>query len=102
MFKYAQIDLESGRCVSVSYLSGEIEAEHMLPLTEEEDVQPGDILQGDGTWLRPAPPPPPVPGPTPEDRIAQLEAINAELNGRVEASESAILALMDVLMGGGE
>ncbi|MEI7027914.1 hypothetical protein [Paenibacillus sp. y28] len=53
MFKYAQIDLNTGFCVGVSYLSGEVKAAHMLPLTEGQDVQPGDIFM-DGEWTRPA------------------------------------------------
>jgi hypothetical protein len=44
-------------------------------------------------------PPKPI-DPTSEERIAQLEAEKADLVARQEASESAILTLMDVIMGG--
>jgi hypothetical protein len=92
MFKYAQID-ETGRCISISYLAGEEESENLIPLTDEENVNPGDTYE-DGVWT-PAPPPEPVePGP---DRIAQLEAENAELKSRVSFTEDAILTLMDDL-----
>ncbi|MDR6883105.1 hypothetical protein [Bacillus sp. 3255] len=73
MFKYGQIDLATGVCVSVSHLSGEVVADHMIPLTEEDNVNPGDIYSN-GSWT-PAPPPEPVdPQPTPDQiKIAQLE-----------------------------
>jgi hypothetical protein len=71
MFKYAQINSD-GLCISVSFLSGKVEAENMIHLTGE-DVQPGDIIT-DGVWTRPEPLPPPVPQPSPEQiRIEQLE-----------------------------
>lgn len=78
MYKYAQINIETKRCIGVSCLSGEIKAEHMLLLTDDDDVQPGDIYS-DGEWTRPEPEPLPEPGPTAEERIESLEAENARL-----------------------
>ena len=78
MPKYAQIDVTTGRCIGISYLSGEVEAENMIPLTDE-DVKPNDTY-ANGVWT-PAPPPEPV-EPQP-DRIAQLEAENTDLNLQV-------------------
>lgn len=94
MFKYAQIDIETGRCLGVSYLSGEVEADNMIPLSEEDDVKPNDTYE-DGVWI-PAPPPEPV-EPTP-DRIAQLEAENAALKSRMTDME---MFAADILMGMG-
>jgi len=74
LYRYAQIE-ETGRCISVSYLSSEVTAPHMIPLSPEDDVQPGDIWDGE-TWTRPDPPPPPEPAP---DRISLLEDENALL-----------------------
>ncbi|MFC4303885.1 hypothetical protein [Cohnella boryungensis] len=71
MYRYAQID-DTGVCVSVSQLSGEVDATHMLPLGSDDDVQPGDFYDGH-SWVRPDPP---VLKP---DRIAQLETENLEL-----------------------
>lgn len=68
--KYAQIDLSTGVVVSVSYLAGEVDLPHMLPLTDEDDVQPGDIRNADGTWTRPEPVPI-VPGPSEIDLLGQ-------------------------------
>ncbi|MFB9279952.1 hypothetical protein [Cohnella cellulosilytica] len=47
----------------------------MLPLDESDDLQPGDIYDGE-TWTRTEPPERPEPEP---DRIAQLETENLEL-----------------------
>ncbi len=69
MFKYAQIDFSTGRCISVSFLSGEVEAGDMIPLTDEDNVNPNDIFEN-GVWI-PAPPPEPV---------SPLELKLAELN----------------------
>ncbi|MDD9266044.1 hypothetical protein ACFPES_03260 [Paenibacillus sp. GCM10023248] len=106
MFRYAQIDIETGVCISVSLLSGEFVADHMIPLFKwvdkeqpgepDEDgnpttiivpevvmldieVNPGDTY-ADGVWT-PAPPPEPVdPQPTPvQIKIAQLEQDNINL-----------------------
>ena len=93
MYKYAQID-ETGRCISVSFLSGEVESENMLPLTDEDDVQPDDVWDGTA-WTRPIPPAPEPPGPS---RIDVLESENADLKSRLKDIE---LALADLFTGGG-
>jgi len=104
LYKYAQID-ETGRCVGVSYLSGEVIADHMIPLADDEDVLPGDLRNEDGTWTRPDPP-----APQP-DRIAQLEAellqtklALAELAEANEADKTdvqlALAELADLIAGG--
>lgn len=82
MYKYAQLD-ENGRCISVSYLSGEVDAEHMMLLSDEDDVQPSDIFDGT-TWTRPEPVPY-VPEKTQEQKD-------------IEALQQAMLDLMDMLM----
>lgn len=98
MHKYAQIDIDTGVCISVSYLSGEVEADHMIPLTNDQDVQPGDIYRAaDGTWTRPEPQSVPEPEPSLQDRITQLETENTALKDRVEATEGALLAIMDLM-----
>ena len=57
MASYAQID-DLGCCVSVSYLSGTLEANNMISLHLDDDVQPGDKWGGK-TWSRPDDPPDP-------------------------------------------
>lgn len=78
MIKYAQIDLSTGVCISVSYLSDEVDAAHLIPLSETDDVQPCDIYDSE-SWIRPEPEPIPEPEPSPNERIEQLEAETAEL-----------------------
>lgn len=82
MFRYAQIDITTGRCIGVSFLSGEIEAEHMIPLTDEDEVNPNDTFDN-GSWI-PTPPPDPVPaGESPAEKMARLETENTDLNLQV-------------------
>ncbi|QYR20794.1 hypothetical protein KZ483_24040 [Paenibacillus sp. sptzw28] len=71
MFKYAQLD-DAGRCISLSYLSGEVEAANMLLLSETDDVQLGDVYDGTA-WTRPVPPPPSL-DEVKANKLAELEA----------------------------
>lgn len=97
MHKYAQIDLESGVCISVSYLYSSVDAPHMIPLTSE-DVQPGDIWDGQ-TWTRPDPPP------SEPDPITQLQLAVAELAEAQEQTvtdiQLALAELAEMIAGGG-
>jgi hypothetical protein len=68
MPRYAQIDTNAERRVSVSALSGEVEANHMIPLEVDVDVKPEDIY-ADGERTRPELEPMPEPGPTEAERI---------------------------------
>ncbi|MGF9711707.1 hypothetical protein [Paenibacillus naphthalenovorans] len=84
MYKYAQIDLDTGVCVAVSILSGEVIADHMIPLTETDDVEPRDIYDKETkTWTKAEPLPPEHPVPSKiellEAEIANLNAQNIEL-----------------------
>lgn len=78
MHKYAQIGVDTGYCVSISILAREVEADHMIPLLDDTDVQPGDIYV-DGEWSRPDTEPSLMTGMTADERITQLEAENAGL-----------------------
>ena len=104
IYKYAQINLDTGVCVGVSYLSGEVIADHMIPLEIEDDVKPGDIWDGE-TWTRPDPPPAPEPGPS---RIDMLEEENAFLalelaqtQARLDQTEQEQAELLLLLVGNG-
>ena len=101
MHKYAQINAATGVCVSVSYLAGPVEAPHMLPLAPEDDVQPGDIWDGE-KWIRPEPP---APDPY-DDPITQLQLAVAELAEAIEADKTAIhlalAELAEIIAGGDE
>jgi hypothetical protein len=56
MPRYAQID-GTGKCFAVSFLSGEVESDDMIPLSDTDDVAPGDTYQ-DGVWTKYVPPAP--------------------------------------------
>ena len=71
MFRYAQIN-GVGRVISVTQLSSEVIADHMLLLDSEADVQPGDIYE-EGAWKRSSP------SKLESDHIAQLENESAML-----------------------
>lgn len=124
MYKYAQIDLDTGRCISVSFLSGEVDAAHMIPLFEmqeqsepgepdgdgnpttvtvrvpvilEIEVSPGDTW--DGTAWTPAPPPDTLPtGPTLEDQIADLQAKNAALEQQLAQTNADLTAVLEMIL----
>ena len=95
------MDLDTGRVVAVSYLAGEVQADNMLPLADDIDVQPGDIRNPDGSWFRPPPPPPPEPGPSLQDKVALLETENAfmafelvQTQARLDQAEQEQAALL--------
>lgn len=84
MFKYAQIDVMTGRCQGVSFLSAEVIADHMILLTEEDEVNPRDTYDN-GTWT-PAPPIITTPdGPSLQEQIDELTLALADIyaNGGV-------------------
>jgi hypothetical protein len=87
-WKYAQIDTATGKCVAVSFLSGEVIAEHMILLDEEQDVNPRDIYNSDGTWT------PAEPIPVEPDEITLLKQDNEDLNLQ-------IIDLWETLIGAG-
>lgn len=95
MFRYAQID-GTGRCIAISNLSGEVKADNMILLTDEDNVKILDKYVN-GVW-NPGPPPPPPP-PTPDQiKIAQLEAENTDLKSRMDDME---MFAADIISGGG-
>ena len=94
--RYAQIDLSTGLCISVSYLSGEVDAPDMIQLGDDDNVNPGDIYDN-GEWIPASPPNPTDPGETNAEKIARLEAENADLKSRIEDLE---LAFAEIIVGG--
>ncbi|WP_309119216.1 hypothetical protein [Paenibacillus sp.] len=82
-YKYAQINPETGIVFGVSYLSGEVIADHTILLEDEEDVQPGDIRNPDGTWTRPEP------APLPPSEVQQLRAELAEAKAQLAVAAAA-------------
>ena len=93
MYRYAQIYVDTGFCHTVSEFDEEIAADHLIPLSETDDVMPGDIYDGE-TWTRPEPTPPPEPEPSPEQaRIDALETENTDLKARLVDVELALAEL---------
>lgn len=97
LYRYAQVNRQTGVCISVSYLAGEVESDDMIPLSPSDDVRPRDIWDGE-EWIRPEPSPEPEPEP---DRIDQLEEESAMLalelvdtQIRLDQSESEQAALL--------
>ena len=99
MRKYAQINIESGVCIGVSLLAGEVEANYMLPLAPEDDVQPGDIWDGEG-WTRPEPPEPELEQPDRtelevESALLALELADTQIKvDRLEQEQADLLFLL--------
>ncbi|MFD0682365.1 MULTISPECIES: hypothetical protein [unclassified Paenibacillus] len=95
MPKYAQINLDTGVCIAVSQLSGEFDDPKMILLDDNDDVSLFDTLVN-GEWVKYVPPDPEPEGPSLEERYNLLEHEKALLEQRLQATESAILFLMDL------
>ena len=72
MYRYAQIDLETGMVVSDSHLSGIVEADNMIPISEDFDLTNKKYVNGE--WVEYEPEPIPEPEPTEQD-IMQAEML---------------------------
>lgn len=69
MYRYAQIDIDTGIVVGDSYLSGEVELENMIPISDDFDLKNKKYV--DGEWVAYSPKPI-------EEPIAQ-EEVNATI-----------------------
>ena len=85
MYKYAQID-SNNICFAVSYLSGEVIADDMIMLNEEDE--PLGKKYNNGTWEEL----PPQPAPEPEP--SQLDRIEANTQSLMSSNSA-----LDVLLG---
>lgn len=77
-YKYAQINLESGAIDGISQLSGEVIADHMIPI--DEDFDPTNKYYIDGEWVVIEPEPEPTPEPE-EPLITDEEITTAIAEG---------------------
>ena len=75
MFRYAQIDVETGEVLCDSCLSGEVIAENMIPVSDDFDLTNKKYINGE--WLD-YEPEPIVPQPTQLDRIEEQQLILME------------------------
>ena len=72
MYRYAQINLETGMVVSDSHLSGIVESDNMIPISEDFDLTNKKYV--DGEWVEYEPEPITEPEPT-EQEIMQAEML---------------------------
>ena len=70
MFRYAQIDTETGMVVSDSYLSGEVEADNMISISEGFDLTNKKYVNGE--WVEYTPEPI-EPEPTTDEILADIQ-----------------------------
>lgn len=88
MYKYAQIN-ENGICVSVSYLSGEVNAEHMIPLDDSviDDIGLLGKKREDEAWVT-------MPQPEFEvmpDKVSVLEEKITALETQLQALQTGLV-----------
>ena len=76
MYRYAQIDLETGLVVSDSHLSGEVHYPHMIPVADDFDLTNKKYINGE--WIEYEPEPIPEPQPTQAHRIEENQLILME------------------------
>lgn len=55
MYRYAQIDIDTGIVVGDSYLSGEVNLENMIPISDDFDLKNKKYV--DGEWVAYSPKP---------------------------------------------
>jgi hypothetical protein len=51
LFRYAEIDLQSGKCFGIASVTGEIQADKLIPISEQMDIKHGDVYTS-GVWTR--------------------------------------------------
>lgn len=109
MYRYAQIDLETGIVVSDSRLSGEINYPYMIPISDDFDLTNKKYVNGE--WVEYEPEPEPVPKPTQLDtmqqnQLALMEAVadqyEEHLQNRINDMEVQASIYEAVLALGGE
>ena len=76
MYRYAQINLETGKVEADSYLSGEVNYPHMIPVADNFDLTNKKYINGE--WIEYEPEPVPDPQPTQADRIEENQLILME------------------------
>ena len=77
IYRYAQIDLETGKVISDSFLSGEVTADNMIRIDPDFDLV-GKMYQN-GAWVPyTEPAPEPIPDPT-QTRLDELDETLAEI-----------------------
>jgi hypothetical protein len=96
VWRYAQID-DTGKCITVSLLSGEVIADNMIELTDEDDVSPLDTLV-DGAWVKYIPPVPEPPGPSVEEQIQSLQAQNDQLQQQLAQTNADLTAVLEMIL----
>lgn len=93
ILRYAQID-ENGLMVSDSYLSGEVSAENMIPISEDFDLSNKKYDYDNKTWVEYIPPEP-EPEPT-EQEIIQAETLlnQAEIMAKQNEQDEVLAAIL--------
>lgn len=89
MYRYAQIDIETGIVVSDSHLSGIVEADNMIPISEDFDLTNKKYV--DGEWVEYEPEPQPV-EPTEEELFQAEILLNQMQIINTQAEQDEVLA----------
>lgn len=98
MYRYAQIDLDTGMVVSDSYLVGEVDYPHMIPIDDDFDLTNKKYV--DGEWQTYTPEPV-VEMPT-EQEIASAQFLlnQAEILSNQNAADETLAAILLNQIGG--
>ena len=99
IWRYAQINLETMKCVSVSNLSDEVIKDYMIPLDDDTDVKAGDTWDAEnGVWIPFVPPAPEPPGPTLREQLASLQLKNEALEAQLAQTNADLAAVLEMIL----
>lgn len=96
MPRYAQIDVITGCCHTVSNLLNEVSTDNVILLEDDADVQPGDIYM-DGEWTRLEPEPTLESDITVAECITTLEVENHLLKAQNQAMADRFEFIEDMI-----
>lgn len=99
MYRYVQINTETGQVVGDSYLSGPVAYPHMIPIPDDFDLAGKKYV--DGKWVEDAPVEPAEPEPTEQELInAEMLLNQATILSNQEATDEVLAEILLNQVGG--
>lgn len=101
MYRYAQIEIETGTVISDSYLSGELDLPDMIPIPGDFDPMGKRYVNGGWEDYTPPTASPVDPGPTEQEQInAEILLNQATILSNQNATDAVLAEILLNQMGG--